>query len=161
MISIRSSCACVTDNYTYIFDSSIWVEIERGNKSIQKRAAQLINKNKVCLVDLIVAELLRGVKSEGDYNGLKLRLLSYEILSTTWTEVGRLGFLMARQGYSPPLADLYIAAGPERPKLLQLLEKFLADDQCLELKAAAQEARTAIRVANGWPKFLARIWPFR
>ena len=61
------------------------------------------------MVDLIVAELLRGARSQLDYEGLRLRLSSFEIISTTWSEVGRLGFLVSRKGFSPPLADLYIA----------------------------------------------------
>lgn len=61
------------------------------------------------MVDLIVAELLRGARTKADYNGLTLRLLSFEIVSTTWLAVAELGYEVAKAGFHPPLADLYIA----------------------------------------------------
>ena len=50
----------------YILDTSIWIEIERKNPKIQKLVIPLIESNKVVLVDLIIAELLRGVRNVDD-----------------------------------------------------------------------------------------------
>lgn len=99
----------MTDKYRYVLDSSIWVEIDRGNLRLLARAEPLLLKNSVCMIDLIIAELLRGARSKADYNGLKLRLMSFQIISTTWLAVSELGYLVAKGGFQPPLADLYIA----------------------------------------------------
>ena len=99
----------MTDKYPYVLDSSIWVEIDRKNPRVTKRASQLLMKNRVCMIDLIVAELLRGTCTKADYIGLKVRLLSFELVSTTWLAVGELGYQVAKAGFQPPLADLYIA----------------------------------------------------
>ena|SRR3990167_788319 len=93
----------------YILDTSIWIEIERKNPKIQKLVIPLIESNKVVLVDLIIAELLRGVRNVDDYDKLKKELLSFEILTSNWLDVSLLAFEVARRGHNPPLADLYIA----------------------------------------------------
>ena len=93
----------------YLVDSSLWVDLERGRDPAARKLTALIEKNVVCLADIIVAELLRGVRTDADYRGLKLRLLSFQIVQTSWVEVGALGYSVRKAGHSPPLADLYIA----------------------------------------------------
>ena len=51
----------------YVLDSCLWIEIERKNKGVLSEVQPLINRNEVCLVDVIVAEVLRGVKTRKDY----------------------------------------------------------------------------------------------
>jgi len=97
------------DKYQYVLDSSVWVEIDRGNEQITKRVRPLLNKNRICMVDLIIAELLRGVRREIELEGLALRLSAFEVISADWLSVGKLGYDVARAGFNPPLADLYIA----------------------------------------------------
>lgn len=97
------------DKAIYLFDTSIWIDIERGKTSIIEKASVLIKKNAVCLTDLIIAELLRGARNQSDYDGLRLRLESFLIYKTQWSEVSELAYTVARAGYNPPLTDLYIA----------------------------------------------------
>jgi predicted nucleic acid-binding protein len=40
---------------------------------------------------------------------LRLRLEAFPIYSARWDSVSKLAYGVARAGYSPPLADLYIA----------------------------------------------------
>ncbi|EKD50374.1 MAG: hypothetical protein ACD_62C00560G0006 [uncultured bacterium] len=93
----------------YILDSSIWIEIERNNEKICGRVLPLIQKNKVCLVDVIVAEVLRGVKTNKDFVTLKDAFSCYTQLSVAWDDVAELAFKLARHGQQPPLLDVYIA----------------------------------------------------
>lgn len=92
----------------YILDSSIWIELERRNEKVLEYAAPLIQKNRVCLVDVIVAEVLRGTRTNKDYQTLKKAFENFRWLNTRWEDVALLGFKMAQKGYHPPLVDLYI-----------------------------------------------------
>ncbi len=93
----------------YVLDSCIWIELERKNPVISERVLPLIEKNQVCLVDVIVAEVLRGVKSQKDFNHLKESFSNFNQLSTPWSAVAKLPFQVSRKGFHPPLVDLYIA----------------------------------------------------
>lgn len=93
----------------YVLDSSIWVEIERENASVLDRVQPLIDKNEVCLVDVIVAELLRGAKTPRDYKRLDQVFSDFLQLKTEWSRVADLAFQVSRKGFHPPLVDLYIA----------------------------------------------------
>src|SRR3990167_8987418 len=93
----------------YVLDSCLWIEIERKNKGVLSEAQPLINRNEVCLVDVIVAEVLRGVKTRKDYLKLKDAFSHFVQLSTSWDRVAKLAFQVSRKGFQPPLVDLYIA----------------------------------------------------
>lgn len=93
----------------YVFDSTVWVELERKNPEVEQVALPLLEKNAVCLVDLIVTELLRGAKTRKDFLKLKGGFSVFMQLSTTWSAVADLAFNAARKGFNPPLTDLYIA----------------------------------------------------
>jgi len=93
----------------FVLDSNVWIEIERGNARVVERVEPLIQTNQICLVDLIVAELLRGTRSQRDFNRLKQGFASFPVISTQWERVAELAFRVGRQGYHPPLTDLYIA----------------------------------------------------
>ena len=93
----------------YVLDSTVWVEMERKNPSVLERVYPLINRNEVCLVDLIAAELLRGTKTKKDYDILKEGFSVFTQLTTTWGTVAELAFQVGRKGFHPPLTDLYIA----------------------------------------------------
>ena len=93
----------------YILDSSIWIELERKTPHICKQALSLIQKNRVCLVDVIVAEVLRGTKTKKDFQVLRKAFENFRWLSTRWQKVAELAFQVAQKGFQPPLVDLYIA----------------------------------------------------
>ncbi|MBL6989886.1 MAG: PIN domain-containing protein [Bacteriovoracaceae bacterium] len=93
----------------YILDSSIWIELERKNQAIIGKVAPLFMKNLIITIDVISAEVLRGVKTKQDYIKLEKMLSNFVHLSTQWDEVAKLAFEVAKKGYYPPLIDLYIA----------------------------------------------------
>lgn len=93
----------------YVLDSCIWIEIERKNPAILERVLPLIEKNQVCLVDVIGTEVMRGTRTLKDFRRLKEAFSVFNQLSTTWDKVSELAFKVARKGFHPPLVDLYIA----------------------------------------------------
>mgnify|MGYP001582352078 CR=1 FL=1 len=92
-----------------VLDSSVWIEIERKNPYVLGVVTPLLDQNKICLIDVIIAEVLRGVKSSKDYTQLELAFLQFTVLSATWIETARLAFLVRQRGYTLPLIDIYIA----------------------------------------------------
>lgn len=120
----------------YVLDSSIWISLERGEKKVKQLVEPLIQKNQVCLVDVIEAEVLRGAVSQKDYNTLKEAFSYFEKLTTNWNSVAEIAFLMGRKGYMPPLIDVYIAnAVMENKKTLVTHDKhFLHIEKILKIK---------------------------
>ncbi len=104
----------------FILDSSIWIELERGNEKIIEFCRPLFATGRVDIVDLIVAEVLRGTKTKKSYQTLESHFQNFRILSTDWISVAGLAFQVARRGFYPPLSDLYIARCTisERSKLV-------------------------------------------
>ncbi len=92
-----------------VFDSSVWIQLERQDKKVTRLVQPYIDTNQVCLVDIIVAEVLRGVKTKEDFDTLKEVFSSFTLLRGDWTTVAEAAFLLARKGLWPPLADIYIA----------------------------------------------------
>lgn len=93
----------------FVLDSSVWIAIERRHPDVLARAAPLLAENRVCLVDVIVAEVLRGVKHKKDFNSLRQTFASFTVLTATWNRVAETAFELARHGQHPPLLDVYIA----------------------------------------------------
>jgi len=93
----------------YVLDSSIWIAIERGNPSILQRVEPLIEGNRICLVDVIVAEVLRGTRTRRDYHRMRKAFSDFPMISTEWEKVSLLAFDVGQRGFHPPLIDLYIA----------------------------------------------------
>ncbi|MBI2336943.1 MAG: PIN domain-containing protein [Deltaproteobacteria bacterium] len=93
----------------YILDSSIWIELERQSPNVTGQIKPFIEKNQVCLVDVIVAEVLRGVRTKQDFQILFAAFQNFRWLKTDWAKVAELGFKIAKKGHHPPLIDLYIA----------------------------------------------------
>ena len=108
----------------YILDSSVWIELERKNSFIHDKVVPLIQKNRVCLVDVIVAEVLRGTKTRKDFLTLRKAFQNFRWLATRWQQVADLAFEIAQKGYHPPLVDLYIAqCAIENKKILVTQDK--------------------------------------
>ncbi len=93
----------------YILDSSVWIAIERRDAHVSSLVMPLIDRNMVDLVDVIVAEVLRGVRTLKGYNLLLDHFLSFPILTGSWINTSALAFRLGQGGFNPPLVDIYIA----------------------------------------------------
>ncbi|GEM_PF-2180984 len=93
----------------YILDSCIWIETHRNNLKVMTLINPWIEKNEICLVDAIKTEVLRGVRTNKDYERLKLFFNNFPCLSLSWDEVNSLAFECGRRNFFPPLIDIYIS----------------------------------------------------
>ncbi len=93
----------------FILDSSIWIDLHRDQPAVRAVVDPMIAHNQVCLVDVIVAEVVRGATSRRDYSTLLAAFSDFVWLSTQWERVAELAFQVGRAGFQPPLIDLYIA----------------------------------------------------
>lgn len=108
----------------YVLDSSIWIEIHRNNGAVLNFVQPLIDGSEICLVDVIVAEVLRGARSSKDFLRLKEIFSDFPEIHTLWEAVAQLAFRVAQKGFHPPLIDLYIAqASLENGKTLITQDK--------------------------------------
>lgn len=97
-----------------LVDSSAWIEFFRpsGNVSYRDHISRLIDDNEVVICGVILAELLRGTRSDKEYRELEERLstLSYlETKESLWKEIGKTSHLLLRKGLQVPITDLLIA----------------------------------------------------
>lgn len=93
----------------YVLDSCIWIKMGRGDQKILSLVTPWVQEEKVAIVDLIMAEVLRGVPSKKDFNNLKRDFLAFPQIKTSWQKVAELAYKVRKKGFHPPLADLYIA----------------------------------------------------
>jgi predicted nucleic acid-binding protein len=120
---------------TYLLDSSIWISLERKVPHVVDLVTPWIKDNAICIADVIIAELLRGVATRKDYRKLAKALGDFPQLNTQWSRVAALAFEVARKGFHPPLIDLYIAhcALADRKTLVTQDTHFLHIAECTPL----------------------------
>ena len=95
-------------------DTSAWIEFFRpgGDKNYRSILCQLIDDNEVVLCGVVLTELLRGARSEKEYQELEeyLSTLTYfETPEILWKKAGREASLLLRKGVQVPTTDLMIA----------------------------------------------------
>lgn len=114
----------------FVLDSSVWISLERSDFAIQKIVGPMISNNQICLVDIITAEVLRGVLTKKDFDKLSNAFSSFTTISTDWHRVAELAFRVAKKGFMPPLVDIYIAQSVfENKKTLVTQDKHFKDIQ--------------------------------
>jgi hypothetical protein len=97
-----------------VVDSSVWIEFLHRPQSPEKQAVDgLIDRDRVALVGVVLAELLQGCRTRGEAETIVSNLAGLPFLETslrTWRRTGQLGSSLLRQGITIPLSDLIIAA---------------------------------------------------
>jgi predicted nucleic acid-binding protein len=98
---------------TVLVDTSIWIEYLRGtNESVRKRLAALVSADKAATADIIIMEILRGARSDREYDVLRedfLALPRIEMTGAVWEKAWRTGYELRRKGVHIPLTDTIIA----------------------------------------------------
>lgn len=102
----------MTDS-TVLVDTSAWVEFFRrdGDRRCREVLSGLLDENRVATCGIILAEILKGARSEEEYRELEERLETLVYLPTPeeiWRRMGRTASLMLRKGTQIPTADLLI-----------------------------------------------------
>jgi predicted nucleic acid-binding protein len=114
----------------YLIDSSLWIEYFRphGAKKVKDRLKEILRREEGCCCGVIVVEVLRGAKTEKDWNTLWEALTSLPQLPLDGDAVERAskwGFMLDRKGKTASTTDLLIAASAfKKAKLIHLDSDF-------------------------------------
>ncbi len=95
-------------------DTSVWIEYFRRRESpTQVELRHLLERDQVIVAGVVLTELLRGARSEGEFEFLTrtLGLLPQaEASEDTWVRCGEVSYSLIRQGTTIGLVDALIAA---------------------------------------------------
>lgn len=80
-----------------LVDTSVWIDFFRGISSIYKIALHdlILKESDICLVDIILTEILQGIKEDRKFDEVKSHLLEFPIYSARDTDT----FIQAAQIY--------------------------------------------------------------
>lgn len=105
---------CTSGFGMVIVDTSIWISFFNRPASGEKRALDdLLDRDEVVLVGIVITELLQGVRSQTERDTLHdlLVALPYlEVTFETWRSAGDLSSLLLRKDKTLGFPDLLIAA---------------------------------------------------
>ncbi len=97
-----------------IIDTSVWVNALRVRNSPERHEVDdLLALDRARMVGIVLAEVIRGARDEGDYGRLLEELSAIDFVPetrATWTAAGRLLFELGQRGNRIPLPDALIAA---------------------------------------------------
>lgn len=99
----------------FLIDSSVWIEYLRpkGSQKVKERVRDILQKEEAISCGIVIVEILRGAKSEKDFQLLNHSLRSLPqipIDDVVIERASKWGFLLERRGKSVPTTDLVIAA---------------------------------------------------
>jgi len=134
-------------NNLVLADTTVWIHFLRGNsEAVRSRLVPLLAADRLATADIIMMEVLRGARSQKDYDALQKDLAALhclEIGKKVWERASRIGFLLRGKGISVPLADTLIAAVAMEYDCL-----LLHDDRHYEMIAGVTKVKTE-RLAAG------------
>ena len=97
-----------------VVDSSVWIEYLRAPDSQHGRALDsLLERKEALLTGVVIAEVVQGLRADRQRTTVAdylVRLPYSDLSKDGWLQVGELAYKMRRQGQTPGLADLAIAA---------------------------------------------------
>ena len=122
-------------NDLILADTSVWIHFLRGSGvQFQERIVPLLMADKLVTTPVVVMEILRGAKSQRDYDKLSkdMAALRYVDVSTkVWERANKLGYTLRHKGLNVPLTDTIIAAVAQENNV-----RLLHDDRHFELIAS-------------------------
>lgn len=98
-----------------LIDTSVWIMYFHGDcaKNLKEFIYNSITTDIVATTEIIKLEILRGAKTEKEFNQLKEEfdaLAQFKIDALVWQESYKLGFSLKRRGLNVPTVDILIAA---------------------------------------------------
>ncbi len=96
----------------YLIDTTIWVLYFRGEKELEDKIKSLILEERAITTEIVILEVLRGAKSQKEYNQLYADFTALPILrlnNIIWEKSYKVGFKLRKMGINVPLADILIA----------------------------------------------------
>ena len=113
-------------NEIVLADTTVWIHFLRGTGiHFQERLGPLIAADKLATTAIIIMEILRGAKTQKDYDQLSKDFAAiryFEITPRVWQRAYKLGYLLRQKGANVPLTDTLIAAAAQEYNALLLHE---------------------------------------
>ncbi len=96
-----------------LVDTSVWIAFFRGiDSDLTERIAALLKSGKAVYTGIVALELINGAK---DQKALQILYDAFDVMQcipvdeTTYLHAGKLGYELARKGYTASTVDLLIA----------------------------------------------------
>lgn len=98
----------------FLIDTTVWVKFLRGlDASLKERLGILLSEERAFTSEIIIAEILRGAKSDREYDMLYqdfLALPQLVIDHNVWETAWKTAYKLRRNGINIPMADVIISA---------------------------------------------------
>lgn len=96
-----------------IVDTPVLIDFLKGEDRVFNAVTRLLEKKRIAITGVIIAELLQGIKSAKEEDTIADLLTGIKIIEADtmlWIKAGRLSASLRRKGVSLPLTDIVIAA---------------------------------------------------
>ena len=97
-----------------VVDTAIWVDYLAGVKTLATAALEgLIDDRQAAYTGVVLAELMRGMRTEDERSGLDLELSGARFLDmgvSTWRRAGAIAQDLDVRGLRMPMSDAFVAA---------------------------------------------------
>ncbi|MEI6826978.1 MAG: PIN domain nuclease [Desulfuromonadales bacterium] len=121
-------------NDLILADTSVWIHFLRGSGlQYQERIVPLLMADKLVTTPIVIMEILRGAKSQRDYDKLSTDLAAlrcFDLTVKVWERANKLGYTLRHKGLNAPLTDTIIAAVAQEHNV-----RLLHDDRHFEMIA--------------------------
>jgi len=122
-------------NDLILADTSVWIHFLRGSGvQFQERIVPLLMADKLVTTPIVIMEILRGAKSQRDYDKLSKDLSAlrcFDLSAKVWERANKLGYTLRHKGLNAPLTDTLIAAVAQEYNV-----RLLHDDRHFEMIAS-------------------------
>lgn len=122
-------------NELILADTTVWIHFLRGSGiQFQERIVPLIMADKLATTPIVIMEILRGAKSQKEYDKLSKDLAAlhcFDISAKVWERACKLGYTLRHKGLNAPLSDTLIAAVAQENNA-----RLLHDDRHFEMIAS-------------------------
>lgn len=119
---IRKDAQPEFSNRVYLVDTTVWVKFLRGiEPSLKEKLSSLVLEGKAFTTEIIIMEILRGAKSDKEYNSLYEDLTALPQLSLdshVWEIAWKVGYNLRKAGVNVPMTDILIASIAVRHKAI-------------------------------------------
>lgn len=122
-------------NELILVDTTVWIHFLRGSGiQFQERIVPLIMADKLATTPIVIMEILRGAKSQKEYDKLSKDLAAlrcFDISAKVWERACKLGYTLRHKGLNAPITDTLIAAVAQENNA-----RLLHDDRHFEMIAS-------------------------
>ena len=122
-------------NELILADTTVWIHFLRGSGvQFQECIVPLIMADKLATTPIVIMEILRGAKSQKEYDKLSddlAALRCFDISAKVWERASKLGYTLRHKGLNAPLTDTLIAAVAQEHSVC-----LLHDDRHFEMIAS-------------------------